>query len=67
MDKEQFAEFHKYLAMLIYEYNECLYETNINDETRIEIIEILSALEKVQKICIVNKENMEYKVKEQII
>ena len=55
MNKQQYAEFHKYLAMLIYEYNKMFYETN-NEETKSEVGEILSALEKVMKICLILKE-----------
>lgn len=56
MNKQQFAEFHKYLAMLIYEYNDVLINTQI-EETRTEVGEILQALEKVQKICIIDEKN----------
>lgn len=57
MNKNQYAEFHKYLAMLIYEYNKSFYSENISEESRTEIGEILLALEKVQKICIIDMEN----------
>jgi hypothetical protein len=57
MHKNQSAEFHKYLAMLIYEYNKSFYSENISKESRTEIEEILLALEKVQKICIIDMEN----------
>ena len=55
MNKREYAEFHKYLAMLIYEYNLMFYENNLSDGSRAEIEEILLALEKVMKICILDK------------
>lgn len=58
MNKREYAEFHKYLAMLIYEYNKTFYEPNLTEESRTEIGEILLALEKVQKICIIDYENI---------
>lgn len=54
MTKKEYAEFHKYLAMLIYEYNKNFYST-LSEETRTEVGEILQALEKVQKICIIDQ------------
>ena len=56
MNKQQYAEFHKYLAMLIYEYNEMFYCHDLSDESRTEIGEILLALETVMKICLIDKE-----------
>ena len=53
MNKQQYVEFHKYLAMLIYEYNKTFYETE-SEEIRNEAGEILLALEKVMKICIID-------------
>ena len=55
MTKEEYAEFHKYLAMLIYEYNQSLVNMRSDSEMRCEIIDILQALEKVMKICIVDE------------
>ena len=60
MNKREYAEFHKYLAMLIYEYNEILLGNNLSDETRKEVIDILQALEKVIKICILDKKGDKY-------
>lgn len=57
MTKKQYAEFHKLLAMLIYEYNKRFYTNDISEETRSEIGEMLLALEKIQKICIIDMEN----------
>ena len=54
MNKREYAEFHKYLAMLIYEYNKMFYSSNLSEECKSEIGEILLALEKVSKICIVD-------------
>lgn len=56
MNKREYAEFHKYLAILIYEYNKIFsndYE-HLSEESRTEIGEILQALEKVMKICIID-------------
>lgn len=53
MNKEQYAEFHKYLAMLIYDYNKIICESR-NNRVIPEIREILLALEKIQKICIID-------------
>lgn len=57
MNKREYGEFHRYLAYLIYEYNESFCEPNLTEECRTEIGEILQALEKVMKICIIEKEN----------
>lgn len=53
MNKREYAEFHKYLAMLIYEYNKILTCSSLSDESRSEVVDILLALEKVMKICII--------------
>ena len=53
MNKREYAEFHKYLAMLIYEYNKILACHSLSNETRSEVKDILLALEKVMKICII--------------
>lgn len=53
MNKEQYAEFHKYLAMLIYDYNKLFIKSRNYNST--EIKEILLALEKIQKICIIDE------------
>lgn len=53
MNKREYAEFHKYLAMLIYEYNKTLACPTLSNETRSEVKDILIALEKVMKICII--------------
>ena len=53
MNKREYAEFHKYLAMLIYEYNKILACHSLSNETRSKVEDILLALEKVMKICII--------------
>lgn len=53
MNKREYAEFHKYLALLIYEYNKTLACPTLSNETRREVRDILIALEKVMKICII--------------
>ena len=53
MTKKEYAEFHKYLAMLIYEYNKYYYDSNVSEKSRKEIEEILVALDIVMKICII--------------
>lgn len=55
MNKREYAEFHKYLAILIYEYNVMYYCDDRTEESRAEIGEILQALEKVMKICIIDE------------
>lgn len=57
MNKREYGEFHKYLAYLIYEFQQEFYKTNLSDEWRTEVGEILQALEKVMKICVVGREN----------
>ena len=54
MSKREYAEFHKYLALLIYEYNKMFNDFYISEERRTEIGETLQALEKVMKICIID-------------
>ena len=53
MNKREYAEFHKYIAMLIYEYNKILTCSSLSDKSRSEVEDILLALEKVMKICII--------------
>ncbi len=55
MNKEQFAEFHKYLAMIKYEYIKMLYSPNLSSQTIKETNEILKALDKVSQICLIDK------------
>ena len=55
MNKREYAEFHKYLALLIYEYNEIISDCNLSEESRNQIEEILMALDKVMKICIIDR------------
>lgn len=57
MNKREYGEFHKYLAYLIYEFQQEFCKTSLSDEWRTEVGEILQALEKVMKICIIDKEN----------
>lgn len=57
MNKREYAEFHKYLAMLIYEYNEVFYSTNIDDELREKTFKMLEHLLEVMKICIIDDKN----------
>ena len=54
MNKREFAEFHKCLAMLIYEYNKFFLSPNITEETRTKIGETLEHLNEVMKICIID-------------
>lgn len=54
MNKKEYAEFHRLLAMLIYDYNVTLNNYNLTENNRNEIEEILAALEKVMKICIID-------------
>lgn len=54
MNKREYAEFHKYLAMLIYEYNKTFYSSTLTDESRSEVCKILNALNEVMKVCIIN-------------
>ena len=53
MHKREYAEFHKYLALLIYEYNLTLNNPNLSYESRLEIEKVLEALETVMKICVI--------------
>lgn len=55
MSKQDYAEFHKYLAMLIYDYNDMLYSLNLSKEAKSEIRIMLKALERVMKICLIDK------------
>lgn len=55
MNKREYAEFHKYLAMLIYEYNKILTCSSLSVESRSEVVDILLSLEKVMKICIMGE------------
>ena len=54
MTKQQFAEFHKYLAMLIYEYNKIFSNYDVSEKTREEVGRILEHLNEVMKICIID-------------
>ena len=59
MNKREYAEFHKYLAMLIYEYNKTFYSEYLSEESKTKIGEILQALEKVMNICIIDGSDKE--------
>lgn len=54
MNKREYAEFHKYLALLIYEYNVTLDNPNLSYENRLEIEKVLDSLNTVMKICIID-------------
>lgn len=54
MNKQEYSEFHKYLAILIYEYNKTFYSSTLSDESRSEVGKILNALNEVMKICIID-------------
>lgn len=58
MNKREYAEFHKYLALLIYDYNKLFYSTNMSDETREKVGEMLEHLSEVMKICIIDDKEM---------
>lgn len=53
MNKKEFSEFHRLLAILIYEYSKTFYSSNLTDKSKSEIKKILKALELVQKVIIV--------------
>lgn len=52
MNKQDFSELHRLLAILLYECNKTLLSTTLSDEYRKETIENLKALERVMKIYI---------------
>lgn len=56
MNKEQYAEFHKYLAMLIYEYTKMLYNPCLSEKFKTEVEEILKALDKIMRLCFIEGE-----------
>ena len=53
MTKEEFGEFHRLLAILIYELNKSFYTSGITDKSKSKLGRLLKALEEVQKIVIV--------------
>lgn len=53
MKKEEFSEFHRLLAILIYELNKSFYTSGITDKSKSEIGRLLKSLEEVQKIVII--------------
>lgn len=57
MSKEEFSEFHRLLAIIIYEYNKMFHNYNLSDESKSEIGSLLKALAEVQKIVIVDEGN----------
>lgn len=54
MNKREYAEFHKYLAMMIYEFNKTFNSENLSEESKSEVLKILQALERVMKICVID-------------
>ena len=56
MNKQDFSELHRLLAILIYECNKTLLCDTLSDEYRKETIENLKALERVMKIYILDGE-----------
>ena len=57
MNKEEFSEFHRLLAILIYEFNKKFYTFDLSEKSRNEIGRLLKALEEVQKIVLVGEDN----------
>ena len=55
MNRKEFIEFHKYLAMLIYEYTLMYQSPNLTIEMYKEVRKILSALELIQKSCLIER------------
>lgn len=55
MNKREYAEFHKFLALLIYEYNVALDNPDLLYESRLEIEKILESLNTVMQICIIDR------------
>ena len=56
MTREEFSEFHRLLAILIYEYDKMFYNNNLTDKSKSKIGRLLKALEEVQKIVLIDNE-----------
>ena len=52
MNKNQYAEFHKYLAMIKYEEMKILFSSNLSEEYRKKIEEEIDAIDLLMKIVI---------------
>ena len=52
MNKNQYAEFHKYLAMIKYEEMKILFSSNLSEEYRKKIEEEIDAIDLIMKIII---------------
>lgn len=56
MNKKEYVEFQKYLAILYYEYRTMLNNFDITKDFQDEIKDILNAIEILRKVCIVEGE-----------
>lgn len=55
MNKEQFSEFHKYLALIQYEYVKMWHSTDLSPSSKKEIGNILQATETLLKVCFIDE------------
>lgn len=57
MNRQQYADFHRYLAILFYEYNKMYFTSpNLTEEAKNNIKEILESLEKIMTLCLIEGE-----------
>ena len=56
MNKKDFSELHRLLAILIYECNKSLLSENISKEYRKKTIKDIEALERIMKVYILDGE-----------
>ena len=55
MNKQQYAEFYKYLAIIKYEYIKDLMFPDLNEKNRKEIKKILDAIDTLLKVMIIEE------------
>lgn len=56
MNKQDFSELHRLLAILLYECNKTLLSTTLSDEYRKEIVKNIEALERIMRVYIMDGE-----------
>lgn len=56
MNIREFAEFHKYLAILYYNFIEANKNYTLSEESQKINEEIIEAIQKIMKVCVINNE-----------
>ena len=61
MNKKEYSEFHKYLALIKYEYIKLWYSENLSTDGKKEIDKVLKAIDTLSQVCLIDKVIQEVK------